>query len=50
MKTKALLLLVGASLVTLSFTFLSSEKPVVKEVKKEVSSEPAGGFISEDKF
>lgn len=54
MKSKVTILLIISAIVTLSFTFSSLEKDTNKAQnttsKKEVSDEPAGGFVSEDKF
>lgn len=55
MKTKITLLLLVSAIVTLSFTFASvnkaenKSKEVVTE-KQANNNEPAGGFVSEDKF
>ena len=58
MKTKALLSIAFAALVTLSFSFASSTTNTSDEVVTESRSsrydhqadEPIGGFIAEDKF
>jgi len=56
MKTKYKIFLIAISaVVTLSFTFsgVSKSKDAQKEVStstKSINSEPAGGFVSEDKF
>ena len=57
MKTKALILIAFAAIITLSFSFAAStrsEKITVKEpATTEVSQragEPIGGFIAEDKL
>jgi len=52
MKTKIFLLLAGAAVVTLSFTFASTSRVEKKEVATTtaaVANEPAGGFAIEDK-
>jgi len=52
MKTKVLLLIAGAALVTVSFA--SVNRPETKGTKtnevKQVESEPIGGFVIEDKL
>ncbi|MFZ2907044.1 MAG: hypothetical protein WAZ98_12630 [Cyclobacteriaceae bacterium] len=53
MKTKIIILLAISAVVTLSFTFASTAKQGAKSndiMTKEIGSEPAGGFVSEDKF
>ena len=57
MKTKALILIAFAAIITLSFSFAASnrsEKINVKETATiqvdQHANEPAGGFIAEDKF
>lgn len=53
MKTKLICLLAIVAVTTLSFTFAANKKATVasKEVpSKHVNNEPAGGFLSEDKF
>lgn len=54
MKTKAIVLIAITAIVTLSFTFASVSKTDKKSkevvTEKQVSNEPAGGFVSEDKF
>lgn len=51
MKTKIIIFLAVSAVVTLSFTFASVKKSEVKESQaRETKSEPAGGFVSEDKF
>ena len=51
MKTKIILLIAGAAVVTLSFTFASTSRVEKKEVATSNASanEPAGGFVLEDK-
>jgi hypothetical protein len=52
MKTKIFLLIVGAAVVTLSFTFASTSRVEKKEVvttSTAAANEPAGGFMLEDK-
>ena len=52
MKTKIFLLLAGAAVVTLSFTFASTsrvEKKAVVATSTAAANEPAGGFALEDK-
>jgi len=53
MKTKIILLVAGAALVTLSFTFASTshvaKKEVSTETQKQYSDAPAGGLALEDK-
>lgn len=54
MKTKVIILLALSAIATLSFTFSSVNKSVKgsKDVTTEnqAQNEPAGGFVSEDKF
>lgn len=53
MKTKLVFLLAIVAITTLSFTYAANKKSAVasKEVSgKQANSEPAGGFLSEDKF
>jgi hypothetical protein len=54
MKTKLIILIAISAVLTFSFTFSTSTKSenVVKAepTTTTVYSEPAGGFISEDKF
>jgi len=57
MKTKALILIAFAAIITLSFSFAASnrsEKITVKETAKtqidQRAGEPIGGFIAEDKL
>lgn len=52
MKTKIILLIAGAAVVTLSFTFASSnhvETKATTTTQMQSSNEPAGGFALEDK-
>lgn len=52
MKSKIILLIAGAAVVTLSFTFATSkvDKKVVNTTTQSQSSDaPAGGFALEDK-
>lgn len=49
MKTKTLLLIAVAAVVTLSFTFVASKK--VTNTKEATNSQaPIGGFVSESSF
>jgi len=57
MKTKALILIAFAAIITLSFSFAASnrsEKITVKETATtqidQRAGEPIGGFIAEDKL
>ena len=57
MKTKSLILIAFAAIITLSFSFAASnrsEKITVKETATtqvdQHASEPIGGFIAEDKL
>ena len=54
MKTKTLLFIGAVAIVTLSFTFASVNREHKKEVKETTVgnsyTEPAGGFVSEDKI
>jgi hypothetical protein len=54
MKTKALLLIAFAAIITLSFSFASTSTSTKVSAKETISSqrinEPIGGFIAEDKF
>ena len=54
MKTKALLLIAFAAIITLSFSFASTSTSKKVSAKESISSqrinEPIGGFIAEDKF
>lgn len=53
MKTKLIILLALTAIVTLSFTFASNNKAENKSkdaITEEASTEPSGGFVSEDKF
>jgi Tfp pilus assembly protein PilO len=53
MKSKIILLIAGAAVVTLSFTFATSSQVEKREVKtsthEQPSDAPAGGFVLEDK-
>ena len=53
MKTKIILLIAGAAVVTLSFTFATSthvgEKEVATQTQEQYSDAPAGGYALEDK-
>ena len=52
MKTKIFILLAGAAVVTLSFTFASTsrvEKKDVATTSTAAANEPAGGFAIDDK-
>ncbi|HEX6891918.1 MAG TPA: hypothetical protein VF141_14525 [Chryseolinea sp.] len=49
MKSKIILLIAGAAVVTLSFTFASTSHTSKKEVAAtRVADEPAGGLVIED--
>jgi len=54
MKTKHLILVIVAAVVTLSFTFGSAFRPTKRQVSAEKSpaqiSAPLGGFAMEDKL
>ena len=56
MKTKSLILIAFAAIITLSFSFAASnrsEKVVAETITTNVNqnaNEPIGGFISEDKL
>jgi hypothetical protein len=53
MKTKVICFLVISAIATLSFSFTSVksvEKSEAKSTTQRSNSEPAGGFVSEDKF
>ncbi len=53
MKTRILFLIAVAAVATLSFTFAGKSSVTVKEkqvVAKKSTSEPVGGFVSEDKL
>jgi len=54
MKTKIIFFLAITAIITLSFTFASVHKADKKSkevvAEKQVSNEPIGGFVSEDKF
>ncbi len=57
MKTKALILIAFAAIITLSFSFAASTGPKKTTGKitettsiSQSTEEPLGGFISEDKF
>jgi len=53
MKTKVILLLAFAAIITISFTFSSATKPEKKAESVSThqdNAEPVGGFVSEDKF
>lgn len=54
MKTKIIIFLAISAVVTLSFTFSTvnntSKKSKEAVTEKQVSNEPVGGFVSEDKF
>lgn len=51
MKNKIIILLAFSAILTLSFTFATVKKSEVKESQAtDIKSEPAGGFVSEDKF
>ena len=57
MKTKSLILIAFAAIITLSFSFaasnrsekISAEKTTVAQ-ETQYNNEPVGGFISEDKL
>jgi hypothetical protein len=51
MKTKIFLLIAGAAVVTLSFTFASTSRTDKKitTTSTAAANEPAGGFMLEDK-
>ena len=52
MKTKIFLFVIGAAVLTLSFTFASTSRTEKREVVVKSTadaSEPAGGFMLEDK-
>jgi hypothetical protein len=49
MKTKIFLLIAGAAVVTLSFTFASTSHAKKEVVTTAAANEPAGGFALEDK-
>ena len=49
MKSKIILLIAGAAVVTLSFTFASSSSDTKKEfASTQTTNEPAGGLALED--
>jgi hypothetical protein len=48
MKTKILLIIIGAALFTLSFVTIKKDTAEAKTTKVDHSEEPIGGFISED--
>ena len=55
MKTKSLILIAFAAIITLSFSFAASNRSEQISVKESASSvqqvnEPIQGFIAEDKF
>ncbi len=54
MKSKVIILIALCAILTLSFTFASVKKTEVIETPTSQShqahEEPAGGFVSEDKF
>ena len=54
MKLKILILIACAAIITLSFSFATSNPPKKANVKTTAvnlnADEPVGGFISEDKF
>ena len=53
MKIKIILFLAISALITLSFTFVSinkSKETKVEQSVKDTSTEPAGGFVAEDKI
>lgn len=51
MKLKSLILIAFVAIITLSFSFASSNRPEkIDESKSEEVNEPIRGFISEDKF
>ena len=53
MKTKSIILLGIAAIITLSFSFVSvttTPKAGVKQATQQTVSEPAGGFALEDKL
>lgn len=54
MKLRTLFFVALAAIATLSFTFVSvnksETKPVVDNSISSSNNEPAGGFVSEDKF
>jgi hypothetical protein len=52
MKTKVIILLVISAVITLSFTVVSvnNKESNAENVVKMPTSEPVGGFISEDKL
>lgn len=52
MKSKIIILIAGAAVVTLSFTFATSnhvEKKATTEIQKQYSDAPAGGLALEEK-
>ena len=49
MKTKIILLVAGAAVVTLSFTFATSTRVEKKAIASQNDNAPAGGFALEDK-
>ena len=54
MKTKVVIFLAVSAIITLSFTFSSVSKADKKAkaatAEKQATNEPAGGFVSEDKY
>ena len=57
MKTKALILIAFAAIITLSFSFAASNRSAKNSAKETVATqstqqanEPIGGFIAEDKL
>jgi len=54
MKSKVILLIAGAAVVTLSFTFVTNTRTVktasTNNSSKVSHNEPTGGLVSEDKF
>lgn len=53
MKTKSIILIAVSAVITLSFTFVSvnneAPKSTQTEVKGDLSKEPAGGFVIDEK-
>jgi hypothetical protein len=53
MKTRTIIFIAISAMGTLSFTFASIKKevkPKVEIIQNKSTSEPVGGFLSEDKF
>jgi hypothetical protein len=50
MKTKVLLIIIGAALFTLSFVSINQENIDPKTTKVTQSEEPIGGFMAEDEL